>query len=97
MSKRRPAPAAQLTISTARQYRILDPGSPTKLCRVEYSDDGNRWRETPNGSRRSIEHYKLHGTMPPGFDSTTWANVRPRWDAAIAVGADPLTANRGAP
>jgi len=71
------------TTAHDRAFRILDPGDAHTLARVEMSDDGHTWRETPNYNRRALEHYRLHGSMPPGMDSSTWPAVKRRLDALL--------------
>lgn len=66
-----------------RVYRVTDPGSIEHCPSVEYSDDGVNWRETRNFSRRMIEYYRIHRTMPPGMDSGTWVTVEPKMIAAL--------------
>jgi hypothetical protein len=68
-------------IPSHRIYRVTDPGSEYRLCHVEHSDDGGAtWRETRNSNRLMREHYRLHGTMPPGLSSDGWPAIKSRWD-----------------
>ena len=70
-------------MNAGRTYRVTDPGTRYRLARVEHSDDGATWHETRNENRRMHEHYRLHGTMPPGLCSWQWERIKPRYDAMV--------------